>query len=70
MITTKRPLSEMSEQELHALLSACLYDNLHRSDIIDRSRSEEHKATVRKNMEETEFLIARIRFELHERKNG
>jgi hypothetical protein len=70
MITTKRPLSEMSEQELHALLSACLYDNLRRSDVYDRSKSEEHKALLLKNMEETEFLIARIRFEIHSREEA
>lgn len=70
MITTKRPLSEMSEQELHALLSACLYDNLHRSDVYDRSKSEEHKALLLKNMEETEFLISRIRFEIHSREEA
>lgn len=65
---TTKPICDMTDLELRFLLSACLSDNLHRSDIIDRSRSEEHKNLVRKNMEETEFLISRIRFELNERK--
>lgn len=64
----KYALGEMSEESLKFLLWACLQDNLHYSDIIDHAKSEEFKKAVRGDIEENEFLISRIRFELSERK--
>lgn len=64
----KKALSEMSEKELKWLGSATQYDNLHLSDVYDRSKDAQHKGMIQKHIEENNFLIQRIRFELASRK--
>lgn len=39
---------------------ACTQDNLRRGEIIDRSRSEKHKALIRSNIETTNREIERL----------
>lgn len=45
---------------------ANLQDNLHRSDIIDRCQSAEHRALVQRNYDETAAEVERLRAELRE----
>lgn len=44
--------------------------NLQRSDMIDRSRSEKHKALLRSNMELDEAQINRLQLRLKELERG
>lgn len=56
-----------STKRLKWLLWANLQDNLHRSDIIDRSTDEKHRAIVQSAIEQSEQEIAAIRAELERR---
>lgn len=54
-------------KKLKFLLWANLQDNMNRSEIIDKSKSEEHKQLVMQNILKTEKEIAAIRNELKAR---
>ena len=54
-------------KKLKFLLWANLQDNLHRSEIVDKSKSEEHKKLVLQNIMKTEKEITAIRNELKAR---
>ena len=51
----------MTEQEIKMRIWMLQQDNLHRGDIIERSKSKDHIEVVRKNMKETDIEIARLR---------
>lgn len=58
---------DMTTEKLNWLLWANLQSNLRRSDIIDRSRDEKHRAMVASQYRDTEQEIRAIRAELRRR---
>ena len=48
------------EERILFQIWACKQDKLRRGDIIDRSRSEKHKALIRSNIETTDREIERL----------
>lgn len=56
----------MNEKEIKMSIWMLLQDNMHREDILERSKSEEHKKLVRENMKKAEKEIEDLRKQLRE----